>query len=98
MWSWGNPDVFDREEAAKKDPPLAAGRPATEYYEPWASAFNSAFFELYQFPAKSKKSWEARFVPISEGLDTDKKQHELREVVDNAVVDAVKSLNEELRS
>lgn len=95
MWSWGNPDLFDREAAAKKDPPLAAGRPATEYYEPWASGFNSAFFELYQFPAKSKKSWEARFVPIAEGLDTDKKQHELREVVDEAVVDAVKSLSED---
>ena len=94
MWSWGNPDLFDRDEAAAKDPPLAAGRPKTEYYEPWASAFNTAFFELYKFPAKSISSWEARFVPIAEGLETDKKQHELREVVDLAVEDAVKSLNE----
>lgn len=90
MWSWGNPDVYDREEALAKDPPLAAGRPKTEYYEPWASGFNSAFFELYQFPP-GKSSWEARFVPIAEGLDANKKQHELREVVDRAVVDAVRS-------
>lgn len=93
MWSWGNKDLFDRDAAAKKDPPLAAGRPKTEYYEPWASGFNSAFFELYQFPANSKKSWEARLVPIAKGLDADKKQHELREVVDKAVVGAVRSLN-----
>ncbi len=91
MWSWGNKKMFDRDEANKRDPPLAAGRPLTEYYEPWASAFNSAFFELYQFPP-GKSSWEARFVPITGGLTKDKKQHELREVVDDAVVDAVKSL------
>lgn len=94
MWSWGNPALFNREEAAKKNPPLAAGRPKTEYYESWASGFNSAFFELYQFPANSKKSWEARLVPIVKGLDTDKEQHKLREVVDKAVVGAVKSLHD----
>ena len=91
MWSWGDPDLFDRDEAAQKDPPLAAGRPKTEYYEPWASAFNSAFFELYQFPP-GKSSWEARFVPIAKGLNKDMKQHELRTVVDDAVKDAVESL------
>ena len=90
MWSWGNPAVFDREEAAQQNPPLAAGRPVTEYYEPWASAFNTAFFELYQFPP-GRSSWEARFVPITEGLDNDKKQFELREVVDAAVQDALDS-------
>ncbi len=89
MWSWGMPEVFNRVEAAKKDPPLAAGRPVVDYYEPWASAFNTVFFELYQFPAKSVKSWKAHFVPITGGLDIGKKQHELREVVDAAVVDAV---------
>lgn len=94
MWSWGMPEVFNRVEAAKKDPPLAAGRPVQDYYEPWASAFNTAFFELYQFPAKSTSSWKARFVPITEGLDIGKKQHELREVVDAAVEDAVKSFEE----
>lgn len=91
MWSWGNKRMFDREVANSRDPPLAAGRPLTEYYEPWASAFNSSFFELYQFPP-GKSSWEARFVPITGGLTHDKKQHELREVVDDAVKDAVKSL------
>ena len=91
MWSWGMPEVFNRNEAANKDPPLAAGRPVTEYYEPWASAFNTAFFELYQFPPNSKSSWEGRFVPITEGLGDDMKQHQLREVVDEAVEDAVKS-------
>jgi len=91
MWSWGDKSFFNRAEAAKKDPPLAAGRPKTEYYEPWASAFNSAFFELHQFPP-GKSSWEARFVPITGGLTEDKKQHELRAVVDKAVKDAVRSL------
>ena len=95
MWSWGNKRLFNREEALKKDPPLAAGRPATDYYESWASAFNTAFFELYQFPANNTSSWEACFVPIAEGLDANKKQHELRAVVDEAVEDdAVKSLEE----
>lgn len=91
MWSWGNPALFNREEAAKQDPPLAAGRPKTEYYEPWASGFNTAFFELYQFPANSKKSWEARLVPIAQGLEAGKLQSELRDVVDEAVKGAVKS-------
>jgi len=91
MWSWGSKNFFDRAEAAKKDPPLAAGRPVTEYYEPWASAFNSAFFELYQFPP-GKSSWTARFVPITGGLKKGMKQHELREVVDEAVKAAVRSL------
>jgi len=91
MWSWGNKNMFDRDVANSRDPPLAAGRPLTEYYEPWASAFNSAFFELYQFPP-GKSSWEARFVPITGGLTKDKKQHELREVVDEAIKDAVASL------
>lgn len=91
MWSWGSKKFFNREEAAKKDPPLAAGRPVTEYYEPWASAFNSAFFELYQFPP-GKSSWTARFVPITGGLEPGKKQHVLREVVDEAVKEAVRSL------
>lgn len=90
MWSWGMPEVFDREEAAMKDPPLAAGRPVEEYYEPWASAFNTAFFELYQFPP-GNSTWEARLVPITKGLGDDMKQHELREVVDEAIVDAVDS-------
>ncbi len=40
------------------------------------------------------KSWKARFVPITGGLDVGKKQHELREVVDAAVVDAVKSFGD----
>ena len=75
---------------AMQDPPLAAGRPKTDYYEPWASAFNTAFFELYQFPP-GKSSWEARFVPITERLDAEKKQHELRNVVDAAVQDAMDS-------
>merc|ERR1712050_104973 len=90
MWSWGNKLLFNRTEAAQKDPPLAAGRPYAEYYEPWASAFNTAFFELYQFPP-GESSWEGRLVPITEGLDDGKKQHELQEVVDAAVADAVKS-------
>ena len=93
MWSWGNPKFSNREEAAKQDPPLAAGRPKTEYYKPWASAFNTTFFELHQFKANSKKSWEARLVPIAKGLNGGTKQRELREVVEEAVKGAVKSLH-----
>ena len=38
LWSWG--------QKASGDDGLSQGRPATEYYEPWASAFNFAFFQV----------------------------------------------------
>jgi hypothetical protein len=91
LWSWGNPALFNREEALKQDPPLAAGRPKAEYYEPWGSAFNTGFFETYDFPP-GKSSWEARIVPITGGLEPKKTQLQLRETVDDAVADAEKSL------
>ena len=93
MWSWGNPDLFNREEALAADPPLAAGRPKAEYYEPWGSAFNTGFFETYMFPP-GVSSWESRIVPITSGLEPGKSQLQLREVVDAAVVDAENSLTE----
>ena len=91
MWSWGNPTLFNREEALKAEPPLAAGRPKAEYYEPWGSAFNTAFFETYNFPP-GESSWKACIVPINKGLEPEKTQLQLRDTVDAAVVDAEKSL------
>lgn len=92
MWSWGDPALFDRQEALKKNPPLAAGRPKTEYYEPWASAFNTAFFELNQFP-HGEHSWEAAILPIESGLEKGLDRNELIECVDEKVNPVVEKLN-----
>jgi hypothetical protein len=93
MWSWGNPSLFNREEALKANPPLAAGRPKAEYYEPWGSAFNTGFFETHNFPS-GKSFWKSCIVPITKGLEPGKTQSQLRDTVDAAVVDAEKSLSE----
>jgi len=91
MWSWGNPDLFNREEAIKQNPPLAAGRPKAEYYEPWGSGFNTAFFEPCEFPA-GESSWDAFIVPIDSGLGTGKTQQALRDTVDNKIAPIVQKL------
>ena len=41
LWSWGKKASGDQGGEG-----LSQGRPATEYYEPWASAFNFAFFQV----------------------------------------------------
>jgi hypothetical protein len=81
MWSWGNPSLFNRQAALAQNPPLAAGRPKAEYYEPWASGFNTGFFEPSEFPP-GESSWEAFIVPIESGLDSWKTQQQLRDTVD----------------
>ena len=80
MWSWGDPDLFNREEALKQVPPLAAGRPYAEYYEPWSSGTNFAFFQTSQFEPKMSYSWEVALLPIQEGLTSDN-QEELKDIV-----------------
>jgi hypothetical protein len=87
LWSWGDPAYFNRDVALKHDPPLAAGRPKAEYYEPWGSAFNTGFFETFAFPV-GESSWKACIVPITGGLEPGMTQLQLQKIVDTAVVDA----------
>lgn len=88
MWSWGDPSYFDREYALAQNPPLAAGRPATEYYEPWGSAFNTGFFEIEEF-TPGTHGWNAFVVPIESGLDNNKNAQQLQAVVDARVIPIV---------
>ncbi|GAX27002.1 hypothetical protein FisN_9Lh315 [Fistulifera solaris] len=92
MWGWGNPDNFVREEAEKNDP-LAAGRPATEYYEPWSSGFNFAFFQTAEFKSMTRYNWEIALVPIPDGLENSKTLEEKLEVVDNYIEARIDSLS-----
>lgn len=80
LWSWG--------KKASGGDGLSQGRPATEYYEPWASAFNFAFFQRAEFAAGSTSSFEMAVLPIDEGLSNDKSNKELRETVEAAVANA----------
>lgn len=73
LWSWGDKANFDRETANA----LAKGRPASEYYEPWGSGFNFAFFQTAEFPAYSVSSWESAILPIDGGMG-DRPLNELR--------------------
>ena len=80
LWSWG--------AGAGDAGGLDEGRPATEYYEPWASAFNFAFFQRAVFAADSTSSFEMAILPIDDGLSLDKSNKELRETVEAAVANA----------
>lgn len=80
MWSWGDKKTFDRQKEIEKQPPLGAGRPYTEYYEPWSSGFNFAFFQTSQFEPKMSYSWEIALLPIESGLDGDDNE-KLKDVV-----------------
>lgn len=91
MWSWGDPKKFNRTAALEMSPPLAAGRPKAEYYEPWSSAFNTAFFETYSFP-KGISNWQSVILPIQKGLSGFKTQSELRQVVDAAAAAVILKL------
>jgi len=71
MWNYGSRETFDRQKELEKVPPLGAGRPYTEYYEPWSSGFNFAFFETSQFEPKMSYSWEVAMLPIPGGLTSD---------------------------
>ncbi|CAN0225634.1 unnamed protein product [Ascophyllum nodosum] len=84
LWSWGNEDLYNRTEALLQDPPLAAGRPASPYYEPRGSAFNHAFFQAYEFPPFTKFSWSAAIVPIENGME-DADQIKLRLAVEEEI-------------
>ena len=64
MWSWGDKANFHRDTADS----LAAGRPYSEYYEPWSSGFNFGFFQTSEFQAKTRYSWEVAILPIESGL------------------------------
>ena len=77
LWSWG--------KRGSGGSSLSDGRPKTEYYEPWASAFNFAFFQRAQFKPFSRSSFEMAVLPIESGLDAGKADSELRDVVENAI-------------
>eukprot|EP00992_Anisonema_acinus_P007670 TRINITY_DN3582_c0_g1_i1.p1 TRINITY_DN3582_c0_g1~~TRINITY_DN3582_c0_g1_i1.p1 ORF type:complete len:238 (-),score=29.30 TRINITY_DN3582_c0_g1_i1:65-778(-) len=64
LWSWGNKTLFNREAELKKKPPLGAGRPAKEYYEPWSSSINNAFFETAEFFPRTYSAWEVAILPM----------------------------------
>uniref|UniRef100_A0A7R9ZTK6 Uncharacterized protein n=1 Tax=Pseudo-nitzschia arenysensis TaxID=697910 RepID=A0A7R9ZTK6_9STRA len=49
---------------------LAVGRPVAEYYEPWSSGTNFAFFQTAEFKPKHIYSWEVAILPINSGLET----------------------------
>jgi len=75
MWSWGDKANFDREKELAKQPPLGAGRPYQEYYEPWSSGFSYAFFQTRQFEPKMSYSWEVALLPIQGGLTSDNNKY-----------------------
>ena len=78
---------------------MAAGRPKTEYYEPWSSAFNFAFFQSSEFEAKKEYNWEIALIPIPSGLDYSKPLDEKLTVVDQYLegmqsqLDSIKDVN-----
>ena len=80
LWSWGDKDNFDRETSDA----LAKGRPATEYYEPWGSAFNFAFFQSATFKANTTYQWNAAILPIESGL-TDTHNESLQRKVEKEI-------------
>lgn len=63
LWSWGDKQYWNPKNV------LEQGRPATEYYEPWGSAFNFAFFQTAQFQPHSSSSWTAAIVPLDSGME-----------------------------
>jgi len=75
LWGWGDDDLFDREEALKQNPPLAAGRPYKEYYEPWSSGFTFGFFNPSSFKPRTINSWEVALFPIKSGLKGNNSDH-----------------------
>jgi hypothetical protein len=64
---------FNRTEALERNPPLGAGRPFSEYNEPWSSGFNFAFFQTSEFKPMTSYSWEIALLPICLGLTASNK-------------------------
>ncbi|CAN0384912.1 unnamed protein product, partial [Discosporangium mesarthrocarpum] len=86
LWSWGKPELYDRDEALAAKPPLAAGRPVQDYYEPWGSAFNMAFFQTSEFQPFTRYSWSAAIMPIESGME-DADQAILRRKVEQRIAE-----------
>lgn len=64
MWSWGNKDNFIQGGGSE----LTEGRPASEYYEPWSSGTNFAFFNSARFDPMTEVTWDVAILPITSGL------------------------------
>jgi hypothetical protein len=91
----GSKQSFDRQGmiAAMHDPNLdsgaktglnlALGPPISDYYEPWLSGTNFAFFQTAEFEPQTEvwDHWEIAIVPIPSGL-TGSDQEQLLSVVD----------------
>jgi hypothetical protein len=96
MWTWGSKESFDRQGmiAAMHDPNLdsgaktglnlALGRPVSDYYEPWSSGTNFAFFQTAEFEPLTEVSWEIAIIPIPNGL-TGSDRESLLSVVDDSL-------------
>lgn len=80
MWSWGNKQNFVQGGGSA----LTQGRPSSEYYEPWSSGFNFAFFNNVRFEPNTDHSWEIAILPITSGLNS-KNKAELLQHVDNQI-------------
>ena len=80
MWSWGNKENFVQGGGSA----LTQGRPASEYYEPWSSGSNFAFFNNARFDAKTDQSWEIAILPITSGL-AGKSKDEMLDYVDKEI-------------
>ncbi|KAG5181454.1 hypothetical protein JKP88DRAFT_246206, partial [Tribonema minus] len=80
LWSWGDKANFNRATASV----LAKGRPAAEYYEPWSSVFNSAFFQTTEFKPYSSSGWSAAILPIDSGMG-DANIYDLRRTVEDRI-------------
>mmetsp|Transcript_52412 Transcript_52412/g.132483 ORF Transcript_52412/g.132483 Transcript_52412/m.132483 type:complete len:444 (+) Transcript_52412:55-1386(+) len=72
-WSWG---------ARDPEANWSSARPGSEYYEPWFSAFNSRFFQSFEFLPHSTSWWEAAIVPVGGGLTSQHSQGLRSEVED----------------
>ena len=80
MWSWGNKENFIKGGGSA----LTQGRPASEYYEPWSSGSNFAFFNSAKFDPKTELTWDVAILPIQSGLK-DKSLAEMLDYVDSEI-------------
>jgi hypothetical protein len=55
--------------------PLGADRPYSEYYKPWSSGFNFAFFQPSEIKPMTSNSWEIALLPIPKDLTADNKDN-----------------------
>jgi hypothetical protein len=83
QWSWGQPE-WGRG---------SSGRPVSDYYEPWSSGTNFAFFQTTAFEPQTRVEWDVVILPIQQGLDpTTLSRDELLDAVDRHIDDRMDQL------